>query len=385
MKKHIFFVFAAFAFCPNCVSAQLRLDSIYLRPIIGIRNHNEQQPNLAFAGRSPVINSPVVGLRLGVANLPISISFQKDVYVEPRLYVIDYPNFSQQYPHAIQLLWSETFLQAEYRFKPFSVGLGHYWAKRESLGHFLLGDLTRYFKGVTLNIRSPLKWIDVEFRTKLTYALCSNRGFCVSRFAALGWSQHSLLFLYDIGRSRKEPTFATKRKTWNIEINGLLGFRIYPRLNEVVLRAEQSEKISFAPAFGLEVVWPKIHSSLNLEKDVWLAFNGGSRERLIKGYVRNYFVGGRYHCALKNDRHLRFGVGGAFVKDIEKRATITPELEKRFRYLQVKGIGVSVSYEVFKNTDLEFRHMIALEALNEKTFSPTRMSLGLLHRHNPLR
>jgi hypothetical protein len=380
-KKCLLISLLAFQFSILSFS-QIRFDSIYLRPLIGIRNHNEQLPNLANAGRSPIANSPVLGLRLGAANFPLSLSFQKDVFIIPNIYSENVPNFAKAYPFALSYLWTESHLMADYHFRYFSISAGYYWAKRETYGNFLMSGLSKYYKGFILGMRAPLKWMDIEFRTKLSTVYCSNTD-CISNFAALGWSQHNLLFLYDIGRPRNNPAYLKKRATLPLEVNGLLGFRLYPSLNTIVLPSEKFEKVSFAPAFGIEILWTKYRTSFNLEKDIWVAFNGGSRERFIKGYVRNYFIGSRYHCLLKNNRNLRFGAGGAFVKDSEKSAVITPSEVGRFGLFQMKGIGLSVSYEIFKQTDLEFRHLIPVSGLNEKSFNPARMSLGLLYRHNP--
>ncbi len=150
----------------------------------------------------------------------------------------------------------------------------------------------------------PLSWMDIEFRTKIRIE---------PSFAALGSSQHSLLLLYNIDKKRK-----VKLRNDKITVNGLVGARFFPTHNVELLVGEDLTPIGIAPLIGLEIVHKKSGLSLNLERDWWIAVNGGSFRREVKGYINSAFIGFGYHRLLKNDRFLRFRLGGSFIRVVLK-------------------------------------------------------------------
>src|SRR5690606_19669546 len=195
----------------------------------------------------------------------------------------------------------------------------------------------------------PTQWLDIELRTRLQYD---------PDFSALvGGANYSLLFLYRIGKNKPEnltPGFLT--------VNGILGIRAFP-LNIKLLPGEEFNMgVGFAPALGLEFLINNINTSLNFEKDWWLYFNGGSPERDLRGLIYNTFIGIKYHYKLRNEHHLRFGLGGSWIEDNENKfENITPNptpAQQKLGNFQVKGLGVSFSYEILRNTDIELKTTI---------------------------
>jgi hypothetical protein len=184
--------------------------------------------------------------------------------------------------------------------------------------------------------------------------------------------------LYNLGK-RRNPGSVNK----TLAINGLTGARFFPTGNIELLTGEDFTPIGIAPLVGIELLHKKSGISLNLERDWWLALNGGSFRRDVKGYINSAFIGLGYHKLLQNDRHIRFRVGGSFIIDYDKLVDIslsTPNKDKLGNY-QVKGIGAMVSYELLPDTDIEIKHTFPW--LGDKLFNPTRFSLGLIYRYNP--
>jgi hypothetical protein len=91
---------------------------------------------------------------------------------------------------------------------------------------------------------------------------------------------------------------------------------------------------------------------------------------------------------LKNSRHIRLGLGGSWIEDNDNKLknitpNPTPEQQKLGNY-QVKGLGVSLSYEILPNTDTEAKTTIPF--IGAKLFERNRRtSLGIFYRFNPLR
>lgn len=343
----------------------------YIRPIVGIRLHDDGDPTIRF-GPPKMLTTSVFGIELGRKNFPLKISYQY--------------NYNLTFWNYVGNIWDEEWniheiseedqINLHWKFKFFSVGLGHYWKKRENaLNHWVPGAFVLQSRGVQISFSYPIQWLDIEFRTLVQYD---------PDFAALGGSSvNSILFIYRVGAKQGEFN-----KVDFLTVNGIIGARAFP-INIKLIRGETFNKpFGVAPGLGVEFLVNKINMSLNLEKDWWLSFNGGSSTRDLKGLIYSSFIGVKYHHLIKNGRHLRYGFGGSWIEDNENKfENITPNPtpeQLKLGTFQVKGFGVSVSYEVLPNTDIELKTTLPL--LGEDIFeNSSRTSIGIFYRYNPFR
>lgn len=356
---------------PFFTTAQAEKGRINLKPTVGFRLHNDGGESVSLAGPRKLLTTPVVGIEASHSKFPISVAYQRDFTTVLWNYV---PGYDEAW--SVNSTWEEDQIQIYWRLKKISIGIGHYWKKYENIhNHESPGIFVLKRKGVQLSFVYPTRWLDVEFRTKVQYA---------PDFAALGTSQQSILLLYKVGRKHE----ARQEIPRNLTVNGILGARVFRPDIELFPGEEFNKPFGIAPGLGIEFLFEKFNLSLNLEKDWWLYLNGGSPRRDIRGLINNSFVGLKYHHQLNNERHIRLGLGGSWIEDNDnkiKNTTLnpTPEQQKLGNF-QVKGIGVSVSYEVLPNTDIEAKTTIP--TIGEKPFeSWSRTSLGIFYRVNPLR
>lgn len=361
-----------FLFCSCYSSGQSKLKHIGLRPIIGFRLHNNGGEEASQAGPKKVLTTPVVGIQIHQSKWPISLSYQRDFNLQSTSYSPGEVNF-----WLINETWEEDQLQLYWQFSKFSLGLGHYWKKRENFGHHLSpGVFILKRRGIQLSFVYPTKWLDIEMRTQLQYD---------PLFAGLvGSSKYSILFLYRIGKTPEKQSIALPFLT----VNAIVGTRFFKPDIKLISGEEFNKPFGIAPGIGFEFLVNKLNLSLNIEKDWWLSLNGGSPERDIRSLINNSFLGVRYHTQLKNQRWVRFSVGGSWIEDFENKIkNITPNptsTQQKLVNFQVKGIGLSISFEILPNTDVEAKTTIPI--IGEKPFERwSRTSVGIFYRFNPLR
>jgi len=369
MFKESLILVLLFLLSSNSIYAQYSLDFIW-----GTRIHTDRMEDLNSAGPSKTLTSLLVGVNLKHKKKPITLSYQKS-------YIQSFTNFApgfmtvQQFG-AILETWEEDQIHIYYNLKKYRIGIGHYWRKRENEGSFAgFGNPFLRRKGVQLSFSIPTKWIEIELRSKIQYD--------PSFSAIFGSAHYALLFTQRIGKKNTTDSYSSFDF---LTINGIVGIRVFPINIELLPGETLNKPFGFAPTLGLEFLFKKFNLSLNLEKDWWNSFNGGSTVRPVKGLVYNSFIGIKYHQMLKNGRHLRYGIGGSWIEDDEnkiKNITLTPTPEQqKLGNFQVKGIGLTLSYEVLKNIDLELK--TTLPFLGEKIFeNRSRTSIGLLYRYNP--
>lgn len=354
----VFFSFSAFS--------QTKISNWYIRPIVGIKLHDNQEPAISF-GNPKILSSSTLGLEVGRKDFPLKVNYQYNFNLTFWNYV---PNWDEEWN--IHIIREEEQINLYWRFKFFSVGLGHYWSKTEN---HLTRLPTHLDKGVQISLSYPAQWLDIELRTSVQYE---------DYFAAIfGSSLYSVSFLYRIGAQPNEFN-----KIDFLTVNGIIGARAFPITITPITGEKFNKPFGIAPGLGVEFLVNKINLSLNLEKDWWLSFNAGSHYRDLKGLIYSSFAGVKYHHLLKNGRHLRYGFGGSWIEDNENKIknttpNPTPEQLKLGNY-QVKGFAISVSYEILPNTDIELKTTLPL--LGEDIFeNPSRTSIGLFYRYNPFR
>jgi len=348
--------------------------NLKIHPVIGVRNHTNGLPNIRPGGPSILITAPVLGVDITSKNSPIFFSIQKDWNME----FVPHTDLSQTLGYSIGQYWTENNFLLRYQFNQnYGVGLGYYFMHRENDGNHSFGDrVVRTWQGLLLSISKQINWLTIEARTKVTLK---------PNFGALGEAQHSLVFAYRFGQEGDEAETESKFNQ-HFQLNAVLGTRFFPISGVKVLKNEKFGAIGIAPTIGIELLYKKYNLSFNIEKDVWLSVNGGSARREVKGYIASTLIGLKYHALLKNERHIRVGLGYSLIRDLDKMALLTdpsPYNQKGLSIYQVKGIGASVSYELFSNADVELKHTFPIRSLDEKLFNPIRFSAGVLYRINP--
>jgi hypothetical protein len=336
---------------------------------LGFRVHDNSQEYVNTGGEPMMLSSPMVGLMLQMPRMPLRVGAQVDFNVLLFTPIIDRQpvNYAAS---SVAETWIEYQLQAYHDFSKWTLGLGTYWKWRENFGHHdLPGAFVREYYGVQLSAGIPLNWLDLEFRTKVGLK---------PGFAVRGGSQRSLLLIYNLNKSR------LRREGFkSITVNGLIGGRFFSTQNIELVAGEYLFPVGTSVLVGMEIIHNKSGLSLSAERDWWLAINGGSLTRDVKGYINTAFVSAGYHKQLKNNRFLRFKLGWAAIVDYDKRGKIGPSTRNRDKLgtYQVKGVGAAVSYELFKSTDVELRHIFPV--WGDRLFNPLRTSVGLIYRYNP--
>lgn len=336
---------------------------------LGFRVHDNRQEYASAAGERKMLSSPMIGLMLQMPRMPLRVGAQVDFDVLLVTPIID-RQLVNYAAGSVSETWIEYQLQAYYDFSKWTLGLGTYWKWRENfLDHAIPDFFIREYYGIQFSAGVPLNWLDLEFRTKMVLE---------PMFAALGTSQYSLLLIYNLDKNRlRREGFKT------ITVNGLIGGRFFSTQNIELLAGEYLFPIGTSVLAGIEVMHNKSGLSLSAERDWWLAINGGSFRRDVKGYINTAFVSAGYHKQLKNNRFLRFKLGWAAIVDYDKRGKLGPDTRNRDKLgtYQVKGVGAAVSYELFKSTDVELRHVFPV--WGDRLFNPLRTSVGLIYRYNP--
>lgn len=350
------------------LKGQAQPGQVRITPQLGFRLHDDTFSALKHGGGRRIQSSPTAGLCVRFGESPISLGWQVDINGLLSVPTLDSTDFATWFVHES---WISHQVQLNYSFEKIYVGLGAYWQRREGAdNHLNPGAFEWKTSGLHLSVGLPFSNIDIEYRTRIKLR---------PDFATvISTSQHSLLLLYNLGKKRP-PGIGNK----TLAVNGLIGTRFFPTGNIELLVGEDLTPIGIAPFMGIEFIHKKSGVSLNLERDWWLALNGGSFRRDVKGYINSAFIGLGYHKLLKNDRHIRFRLGGSFIIDYDLAADVSisdPNRDKLGNY-QVKGIGAMLSYELLPDTDVEIKHTFPL--LGDKLFNPTRLSLGLIYRYNP--
>lgn len=364
MRK-IFILFAVF-YCNIAFGQAIYKDnSINIHPLVGLRIHNASGylGGTSFSEKH-ILTSPVFGIEVTKGASPISFSWQVDFNLALPSGSIDSTNHWAS--HVLKSTLEHQF-QVYYKLKKCTLGLGYYWRRDENLLTHASSDFfVTGSSGIQTAVSLPFSWLDIEWRYKANITPVG---------AILGWSQQSIVLLYHIQKQPKKSVFKS------VEVNTFLGSRFFDTRRIERVPGEHFNAIGISPSFCLEVYYPKWRISFNAEKDWYYSFNGGSQYRDIKAEIKTSFLSLGCHLPIDNQHRLKVKIGLAFIQDsdLSKDFTIyTPNLSKRIIY-SAKGIGAAVSYNLFKNADLEVRHIFPW--IGDELFSPTRFSLGLMfHR-----
>jgi hypothetical protein len=368
MNKLNLSLFLSFAIISIYLNGQ---NPLQVNPICGVRILSRNLPEVGLGGKIKWITAPVVGIEIRKKERPLSISFQKDWYLDISPY--SSPEATLAFNYSLVQYWTENNFLVNYDFgKGWQVNLGYYDMFRENNLTLFSKLYTRKWSGILYGLTKKTDWFSIGLRSKVV--LNPDFAFLV------GDALYSLTMTTNFKSNyanKLNKQFAFEK---NIVVKATAGTRIFHPKGDTLLVNEAYPKVGFMPTFGLEFYVEKLHLSFNIEKDFWLNVNGGSPIREVKGFVSGNFLSLRYHHKLKNERYLRLGAGYSFIRDLEQYRYITAQSERKFSRYQLKGIGISASYQVFENADIEIKHTLPLARLNEPFFNPKRLSLGVIWR-----
>jgi hypothetical protein len=345
-----------------------------VNPVIGIRLHQLDGHGYVSYKYRQIASSPLLGLEIRNNRFPFVMSYRFNYAIEIdnlRDSVIGWRNES-----SINAIFREQQIDVFYILKnknneeKLRIGLGHIWEKKENYISHAFDGVPRSGKSITLSFMLPVHWFKIEFKEKIEYS---------PDLAVLDKWKHSINFLYDFSKHPKTNN--------NIKVNFLTGLRAFPILYKNTGN-ERFDKIGISAQLGLEFFAPKFKTSFNMERDWWIAFNGGSPNREIKGHIATSIIGLRYHYQMKNQRNIKFGIGASYITDNEQ---LQKERERIFAsgstppnsdlvFYNLKGMAASISYPISDNIDSELRHTFVLKG-NDK-YSFMRTSLGIIYRLN---
>jgi hypothetical protein len=341
--------------------------SFHFSPVIGARTADDKSRyGFGFARNRKMYPVAIFGFDVYHDRFPFSLSVQRDYEVNFFPYnAVDTSMVSL----ASALIESRRIdrVIAYWHWKPnLKVGLAYYNDVIDNIvTHGQRGGAVESYQGVEPSLVYQLSWLSLELRHRVNIT----HGFDI-----LSFSSTSFGFIYSPGRhSQYKDTGKLHRF---LSVRGQIGGRFFIPKGIETLPGERLGKASFAPVVGLEFYVPKYRFSFNMEKDFWVGINAGSFKRNLKGLITNTALGFKYHQALENGKHLRYGLSATWIYDLQ-----TIREKRGFTKLQYSdfGIGANISYELVKNWDLEIRHTVTLVE-EPSLFTLRRLSLGLIFR-----
>jgi len=353
----LFFLFFSYS-----ISAQSSLP-ISFEGILGAKlNVLKYHGSEAYTGSGFVVTSPMLGFKINHKKYPFSLSFIHDRSI-----------FFRHYPvndlYNIQEINRGNIVRIQYEAKRFRYGLGHYWYDQENAGDFLFFDLASQNRFIALMFAVPFGQAEIEFQSLINYKLFD-----------LGDRYHQELnFKYHFGgQKNKIQKYATKI----FSLNFLLGGRFFSP-DQPYLTGERKVNIGITPTIGAEILFNKYKVGVYWEKDWWLALNGGSPTREVKGQINTTVFGLKYHHSLKNNKSLNIGIGYAGISDASTlsetaRKISKDQLSEQLYYANIRGISIAPSFDFNKNFRVEVRQIIATQG--EKGIDLERLSLGMFYK-----
>ena len=354
MKKKTIFLF--FLFFTHFFYAQKNID---IRFLLGARIHTNKGD---FLQRRlyKVVESPIVGVELFSKKSPFSLSYQLDSWIQPRrdsFFGAPIVLSDMIRGHVFNVYWSK---------KNYKLGLGYYRKIVENPLHYLIPGLNT-LSGPIFSFSVPFDGFDVEFR---------RTAYIKPSFSARGINHHNLAILY---RFKRDDVKDTKDFDFNI----LGGTRLYSNKGVKVYDNERISPVGLAPCLGFQFLYKPWNLSIDYEKDWLVAMNIGSIFRAFKQYRTSSFIAAKYHHHFKNERTLAMGAGVMFVTDFDLQNYAIENNQKGIpgSYSDIKGIGLTAAYELFKNTYVESRYTIPIQQIKKVERAPN-ISLGLIYKYN---
>lgn len=361
MKVFTLLLFAQFV-CLSPLEAQSG-QRFSADPMLGLRFQSDENYDASTKPRSGFPITPIVGAKISVNKW--ALSFEANPW-----FVLNYAldtNGGKTYD--IPIIRKNWDINLSYQFKRLYLGIGHNWRRTDADVFHIYpnANFVRTDNCVNLLIGKQISGFNVEFRSRIKYS----HGFS----ALVGTSNYSLAIYRQFNKERRENS----TKPGSFKLAMLLGVHFFGVDKQNLYRGEDRRNLAIAPLYGFEFMW-KNRLSFGIDRNLWLAFNGGGQHRDLKNYQSNTAVGFRYHHKFKSGNHLRAGLSGMWIVDKDELVSLSiDEVYRKHLYnFQVKGIGASLSWEFYKNTDLEIRNTFPL--IGRKMFDIRLFSVGLVRR-----
>lgn len=366
MKKELLMIFLQIFIVSLCSWGQ----QISINSIVGLKLHANQNQLPEFPDAWQLLSSPLLGFRVAHNNIPISLIYTRDF-----TYSI-YNNVGNN-PAGISNLPQKSkgdLLMLQYSKRQYFLGLGHYRREAESFTLFALPSANKISRLIVLSAGFRFNRLDIDYQRQIQYK---------PYFDPFDWGLQSINLRYNIYGKKTTATDSKLRKSVALEIR--VGGRLSP-VRQTFLTGETTPLLKISPGIGIDIHFYKINTSVLLDRDWWMAINGGSFERDIKGYVSNSTIGLCYHIKLQNAKTIKIGAGAAYVIDhntiYETRTKINQGLLNRnLWYYNVKGLYISYYHPIYERWEIEFRQILPI--VNEELFNPSRTSLGLIYKLKP--
>jgi len=352
-----------------CNSVSSWGQKIYVSGIAGIKIHSNQNKLPEYPDAWQMLSSPLFGFKISHKKLPIDLIYTHDftyaIYNEVGNNPAGISNVPQKSGGNLLLL--------QYNKNILLAGIGHYQRKHESFTLFVVPEANKTENLIVLSAGLHFRKLDIDYQRQIQYK---------PFFGVFDWGFQSINLRYHIGKHQK---IVPKKLTKFMEIEIRTGGRLSP-VKQTFLTGETSSLVKLSPNIGIDIYFDRINTSVLFDRDWWIAINGGSFQRDIKGYVSNSTIGLCYHIQTKKEKIIKVGAGVAYIIDhnsiYEARTKINQGLLKpNSWYYNVKGLYFSYYHPVTDNVELEFRQILPL--INEKLFNPSRTSLGLAYKFKP--
>ena len=356
-------------FCVCCfLSTNAQLNSTFaLEGMVGIRfNVFAHQDRVSGeAGSNPLISSPLIGIKIKHKKSPFSLSFMHD-----RSYLFRHYPLNDLYE--IQEINKGNMIRLQYEAKKLRYGIGHYWFNQENTGDHWFPGLTIVIRKIAFAVAIPFGPAEIEYQSMLRYTY----------FDVGDWYLQELNIKYYFGNKKNK---SQKYFTQAVKLNLLVGSRFFLPSQSYII-GESKAQIGTTGAIGVELIVPKIKTGLYWEKDWWIALNGGSQNREVKGQITNNIFGLKYHHPLKNKKSFNIGLGYAWILDAStldktRDRILEGKESKKLWENNIRGISISPSIDFNDKWRVELRQIIATEG--ERGIHLERLSLGVLYKINP--
>jgi hypothetical protein len=355
MKKKMILLLLVFII--NTIQAQKNID---IRFLLGTRIHTNIGDYFQRV-RYKTLESPIVGVEFFSSKIPFSLSYQLDSWIQPQRdsffgKPIVFGDMIRG--HVFNVYWSK---------KNYKLGLGYYQKVTENALSYVFFPTLNKYKGMIFSFSVPFDGFDVEFR---------RTAYIKPSFSARGINHQNLAILY---RFKRDDVKDTKDFDFNI----LGGTRLYFNKGVKVYENERISPVGLAPCLGFQFLYKPWNLSIDYEKDWLLAMNIGSIFRAFKQYRTSSFIAAKYHHHFKNERTLAVGAGAMFVTDFDLQNYAIEHNQRGIpgSYSDIKGIGLTAAYELFKNTYVESRYTIPMQQIKKAERAPN-ISLGLIYKYN---
>ncbi|MDO8366581.1 MAG: hypothetical protein Q7T20_07295 [Saprospiraceae bacterium] len=339
-----------------------KLNDTHLSLIVGTKLFTDDYEGPAISKAWQLKSGLIVGLAISHPKFPhLAVQYFHDEHF--LIYAFDRDSISPS-----TNFFSRTtgnFLGVQYKRKKIIYGIGYYGSFHQDLFNYVILNLKSKKKHVALSFGFELGRTEFEIVKLIQYSKLISVFQIDNQFVSLK---------YHLCEKKQN-----KIKSEEQDFKLLIGSRIFAIQNDH-LNGEIRNKVGLSFSAGIEYKIKKINTSLYVERDWWMKFNGGSDKRDVSGYVSNSIIGAKLYVPKLNNFFITGGYN--FITDnntlFETWRKIQNGLEKKsLYYYNVKGFCIGFGIPIINNLHLDLRGFIPIQG--EKKFNPMRQSLGLTY------